>query len=132
NSGLASGGANGRLFMDRLGRLVQDTARVGAAGAVMLVHLARFEKIAQAFGLGIGDSLLKGVAMRLDLGLRASWARTDGGDKTSLPAIYKLGDDEFAVLLAGVSRGADLAPIAQSLLAAMAAPFRPAGQAGLS
>ena len=128
NYDLATGLPNRRLFMDRLGRLLQDTARAGAAGAVMLVHLARFEKIAQAFGLGIGDSLLKGVAMRLDLGLRASWARTDGGDKTSLPAIYKLGDDEFAVLLAGVSRGADLAPIAQSLLAAMAAPFRAAGE----
>jgi len=127
NYDLATGLPNRRLFMDRLGRSLRDTAKAGAAGAVLLVHLDRFEKIAEAFGLGIGDSLLKGVAMRLDLGLRASWARSDG-DKTTLPTIYKLGDDEFAVLLAGLSRGAELAPIAQSLLAAMAAPFRAAGE----
>ena len=60
--------------MDRLERALRETARAGTTGALMHVHLERFEQIIEAFGLGIGDSLLKGVAMRLDLGLRSSVA----------------------------------------------------------
>ncbi len=117
---------NRRLLMDRLERLLRETARAGASGAVMHVHLHRFRQIAEAFGLGIGDSLMKGVAMRLDFGLRASAA----GRETGKPGVklYRTGDDEFALLLPGMGRGDETAGIAQGLLAAMAAPFRAGGQ----
>ncbi len=113
---------NRRLFMERLERSLRETARAGATGAIMHVHLDRFKQISEAFGLGIGDSLLKGVAMRLDLGVRAS------GAPGTLPKIYRTGDDEFALLLAGMGRGDETAALAQGLLSAMAAPFRAAGQ----
>jgi diguanylate cyclase (GGDEF)-like protein len=117
---------NRRLLMDRLERSLRETARAGASGAVMHVHLDRFKQISEAFGLGIGDSLMKGVAMRLDFGLRASIA----GAATGKPGVklYRTGDDEFTLLLPGMGRGDDTAAVAQALLAAMAAPFRAGGQ----
>jgi diguanylate cyclase (GGDEF)-like protein len=121
NYDAVTGLPNRRLFMDRLERSLRETARAGASGAVMHVHLDRFKQISEAFGLGIGDSLMKGVAMRLDLGVRA----TVSG---KLPKIYRTGDDEFALLLPGMGRGEDTAGLAQALLSAMAAPFRAAGQ----
>jgi len=128
NYDLATGLPNRRLFMERLERTLRDTARAGAAGAVLLVNIDRFDQLSEAFGLGIGDSLLKGVAMRLDLGLRASASTTADGKPRPLPTIYRLGDQEFAVMLTGISRGEEVTPIAQALLNAMAAPFRAAGQ----
>jgi diguanylate cyclase (GGDEF)-like protein len=114
---------NRRLLMDRLERSLRETARAGATGVVMHVHLDRFKQISEAFGLGIGDSLMKGVAMRLDFGLRASAAAGKPGVK-----LYRTGDDEFTLLLPGMGRGDDTAALAQGLLAAMAAPFRAGGQ----
>ena len=119
---------NRRLLVDRLERALRETARAGTTGALMHVHLERFEQITEAFGLGIGDSLLKGVAMRLDLGLRSSVGARESGERRGLPTIYRIGDDEFAILLTGIARGEEAAPIAQGLLAAMTAPFRAAGQ----
>jgi EAL domain-containing protein (putative c-di-GMP-specific phosphodiesterase class I)/GGDEF domain-containing protein len=92
------------------------------------VHLDRFKQISEAFGLGIGDSLMKGVAMRLDFGLRASAAGVATSKPGALPKLYRTGDDEFTLLLPGMGRGDDTAAIAQGLLAAMAAPFRAGGQ----
>ncbi len=119
---------NRRLLVDRLERALRETARAGTTGALMHVHLERFEQITEAFGLGIGDSLLKGVAMRLDLGLRSSVSAKDSGERRGVPTIYRIGDDEFGILLTGIARGEEAAPIAQGLLAAMTAPFRAAGQ----
>ena len=128
NYDAVTGLPNRRLFMDRLERALREGARAGATGAVLHLHLDRFKQISEAFGLGIGDSLLKGVAMRLDLGLRASALSSADGKPSVLPKIYRTGDDEFALLLPGLSRGEDAASIAQGLLAAMAASFRAAGQ----
>jgi diguanylate cyclase (GGDEF)-like protein len=128
NYDTVTGLPNRRLLTDRLERALRETARAGTTGAVMHVNLERFEQIVEAFGLGIGDSLLKGVAMRLDLGLRSSVGAREGGERRGMPTIYRIGDDEFALLLTGLARGEEAAPIAQGLLAAMTAPFRAAGQ----
>ncbi len=117
---------NRRLLMDRLERMLRETARAGASGAIVHVHLDRFKQISEAFGLGIGDSLMKGVAMRLDFGLRASAASVATGKPNV--KLYRTGDDEFTLLLPGMGRGDDTAAIAQALLAAMTAPFRAGGQ----
>jgi diguanylate cyclase len=121
NYDAVTGLPNRRLLMDRLERMLRETARAGASGAVMHIHLDRFRQISEAFGLGISDSLMKGVAMRLDLGVRSSASG-------KLPKIHRTGDDEFALLLPGMGRGEDTAAVAQGLLAAMAAPFRAGGQ----
>jgi diguanylate cyclase (GGDEF)-like protein len=111
--------------MNRLERSLRESARAGVGGALMHVHLDRFKQITEAFGLGIGDSLMKGVAMRLDFGLRASPAAREPG---KLPKIFRTGDDEFALLLPGMGRGDETAGVAQALLNAMAAPYRAGGQ----
>jgi diguanylate cyclase (GGDEF)-like protein len=121
----ATGLPNRRLLVDRLERSLRESARAGVSGALMHIHLDRFKQITEAFGLGIGDSLMKGVAMRLDFGLRASAAAREPG---KLPKIYRTGDDEFVLLLQGMGRGDETAGVAQALLNAMAAPFRAGGQ----
>jgi diguanylate cyclase (GGDEF)-like protein len=119
---------NRRLLIDRLQRSLGETARSGTTGALMHVQLERFEEITEALGQGIADSLLKSVALRLDLGLRASAPMRESGERRGLPTIYRIGDSEFGLLLTGIARGEEAAPIAQGLLAALAAPFRSAGQ----
>jgi len=81
NYDTVTGLPNRRLLVDRLERALRETARAGTSGALMHVHLERFEQITEAFGLGIGDSLLKGAAMRLDLGLRSSVGARESGER---------------------------------------------------
>jgi diguanylate cyclase (GGDEF)-like protein len=123
NYDLVTGLPNRRLFTERLERTLREVATGGTGGAVLQIHLGRFRQISDAFGLGVGDSLLKAVALRLDLGLRAS-GLADG----VTPSLYRLGGDEFTVLLTGLAKGEAVVPIAQSLLNAMAGAFRAGGQ----
>jgi len=123
NYDLVTGLPNRRLFTERLERALRLVATGGAGGAVMQINLGRFKQISDAFGLGVGDSLLKAVAMRLDLGLRAS-----GLPEGVAASLCRLGGDEFTVLLTGLESGDAAVPVAQALLNSMAGSFRAGGQ----
>ena len=114
---------NRKLFTERLERALREVASGAAGGAVLQVNLGRFKQISDAFGLGASDSLLKAVALRLDLGLRAS-----GLDDAVMPSLCRLGGDEFTVLLTGLPNGEAVVPVAAALLNAMAGSFRAGGQ----
>lgn len=119
---------NRRLLTERLERELRQAAGAGTVGAVIQLNLDRFKQINEALGLGIGDSVLKGVAMRLDLALGGAVAAGKAGDPFNPPLLARLGGDEFTVLLMGLANGEAAAALAETLLAAVAAPFRAGGE----
>lgn len=79
--------ANSRRFHEELARQLGEHRRHGTCGAVLFLDLDGFKRINDRFGHGVGDQILRGVAMRLAREIRA----TD--------IVARMGGDEFAVLL---------------------------------
>jgi diguanylate cyclase (GGDEF)-like protein len=128
NYDAVTGLANRRFLMDRIERALRDTAHAGAMGAVMQLNIDRFKQVNEALGLNIGDSVLKAVAMRLELALRGSAAAILEQTQPVQPVLARLGGDEFTVLVAGIGKAENATPIAQSLVNAISGPFRAAGE----
>lgn len=76
--------------------------------AVVMLDLAGFKEINEAFGHDTGDALLVEVGRRLS-------------EQTGHEAVARLGNDEFAVLLGGMGR--DAREAAGALVAALTVPF---------
>jgi diguanylate cyclase (GGDEF)-like protein len=128
NYDTVTGLPNRRLLTERLERELRTAAGAGTIGAVVQLNLDRFKQINEALGLGIGDSVLKGVAMRLDLALGGAVAAGKSGDPFNPPLLARLGGDEFTVLFMGLANRDAAATVTESLLAAVAAPFRAGGE----
>lgn len=103
---------NRRLFQDRLETALRDCERSGERLAVLLLDLDRFKDVNDSFGHPVGDELLQHVALRLRDRVRA-------GD-----TLARLGGDEFALLMQHPQRDEDPARLAQSLIDALAQPWR--------
>ncbi|HSO20272.1 MAG TPA: diguanylate cyclase, partial [Desulfosarcina sp.] len=81
------------------------------AWALMFLDLDKFKQVNDALGHDTGDQLLKGVAGRLKGCLR----ETDH--------LFRLGGDEFTVILTNLSRDIDVARVARKILESIANPF---------
>jgi diguanylate cyclase (GGDEF)-like protein/PAS domain S-box-containing protein len=79
--------------------------------ALLFLDLDKFKQINDALGHDTGDNLLKGVADRLKHCIR----ETD--------RLFRLGGDEFTVILTNLSRGIDVARVARKILEALTRPF---------
>jgi diguanylate cyclase (GGDEF)-like protein len=101
-----------------LARLRRSTAPVWCAEGlyVLLLDLDRFREVNDRHGYAGGDQLLAEVAGRLKRRVR------------SCDTLARIGPDEFAVLLARVGSGRDVARVAERLLAELSAPFEIRGQ----
>ncbi|ERI50730.1 hypothetical protein N878_25050, partial [Pseudomonas sp. EGD-AK9] len=89
-----------------------DQALSGNAGplALLFIDLDHFKQVNDQFGHDAGDALLVAIAARLQHGLRQPGK------------LYRLGGDEFTLLLAGASAEAAQA-LGERLLASLGAPF---------
>jgi diguanylate cyclase (GGDEF)-like protein len=85
--------------------------------AVLLVDLDDFKHVNDTLGHGVGDQLLQAAAQRMTALLRP-------GD-----CLARMGGDEFLLLLDPVGDDADVALLAERVLAALAEPVLLAGQA---
>jgi diguanylate cyclase len=83
--------ANRSLFFDRLRQALHAARRNGSQVALVMLDLDGFKAINDTLGHATGDAVLKVVASRLRLGLRA----TDSA--------ARLGGDEFAWILPGLA-----------------------------
>ena len=99
---------NRALLTDRLNHAIARTDRSGGLLAVMILDLDNFKEINDALGQAVGDEVLTEAARRLQSCLR------------SIDTLARLGDDEFAVLLEGVSEFEEISQVAQRLLGAVA------------
>ncbi|MBI5137454.1 MAG: EAL domain-containing protein [Nitrospirae bacterium] len=95
-------------FRDRIERALAD----GAPFALVLLDLDRFKAINDSLGHQAGDKLLAAVAARLEWHTRT---RDEVG---------RLGDDEFALLLADVADHDQARAAAQEILAVISRPFQ--------
>ncbi len=97
---------NRRGFEAELDRHVDNVARHGASGALLLLDLDHFKQINDILGHSVGDEVISSAASALRGRLRAS------------DVIGRLGGDEFAVILHRVDR-AQAETVAHSLLDAV-------------
>lgn len=103
---------NRLLFRDRLEGALKRAERNGMVVALMFIDLDRFKFINDTLGHDYGDELLKAAAQRIRAAVRAQ------------DTVARLGGDEFTVILEGISRPEDAAPVAEKVLAQMSSPFK--------
>ncbi|MTJ83282.1 MAG: EAL domain-containing protein [Telmatospirillum sp.] len=101
---------NRALLADRLGQAIADATWHGRVVAVMMIDLDRFKTVNDTLGLGVGDRLLREVAVRLSAAVR-------GYD-----TVTRLGGDEFVILMPDIRDCGDLGRLAGKLLRAINDP----------
>jgi diguanylate cyclase (GGDEF)-like protein len=97
-------------FGPRLERALAQATRTGQSGALMFVDLDRFKVVNDSLGHAAGDHLLKVVAKRL----RACLRRED--------RLFRMGGDEFTVILSTVDSAQEAALLAGRLRQAASQP----------
>lgn len=104
--------ANRSLFFDRLRQAIHSARRDGTQLALVMLDVDEFKTINDTRGHAAGDAVLKEVASRLRLGLRA----TDSA--------ARLGGDEFAWILPRVAHRRSVDTIVRKRLAIAQEPVR--------
>ncbi len=102
---------NRNMFNQQLTRALAQARRNDKALAIMFIDLDRFKNINDTLGHEAGDRVLKEIAGRLRGCLR------------EVDTVGRLGGDEFVVLIEEVPQSAQVAVVAQKILAAVAKPF---------
>ena len=127
NYDLLTGLPNRQTFMDRLGWAIRHAARYSHSGAVLQLGLDEFKRVNEALGPAAGDSMLQGIAQRLEQALRATDTVGRLEEAGQRPSLSRLSGDEFTLLLPLVRATEDVAFVAERVLHAVAAPFHLAG-----
>ena len=107
---------NQRLFKDRLEMAIIHAKRYSGMVGVMFIDLDRFKLVNDTYGHAVGDELLKNVACRLRLCMRA-------GD-----TLARKGGDEFTALLPDLVKTEDATIVAEKIISDFTVPFSVCGQ----
>lgn len=91
-------------FNDRLERCLSSSERNNTTGALFFIDLDHFKSINDTLGHHVGDLLLKEVAERLRLSVRAN------------DTVARLAGDEFTVILPVINKSEDAAVVAQNIV----------------
>ncbi len=103
---------NRLLLQDRLSFMINHARRNNQHMALLLLDLNRFKLINDTLGYQIGDILLQTIAERLKKCVR------------DVDAVFRLGDDEFAIILEEIAQQQDAAKVATRILAFCAKPLQ--------
>lgn len=119
---------NRELFSQSLERTIKIAKRDKQKFAVLFIDLDRFKRINDTLGHSIGDKLLKDVARRLAICIRAtdSVAYVDHVAHGAI-RLARLGGDEFVIKLYGIEAEETVAIIASRVIQALTPPFTCAG-----
>jgi predicted signal transduction protein with EAL and GGDEF domain len=115
---------NRALFLDRAAWAIDRARR--DEGRVALLHIAldQFRRITDTLGPKTGDEVVKQLAQRLLVNVRASDAMSRGGAEAEpWGNVFRLGSEDFSVLLPGIGNVANAAVVGQRVLEAMREPF---------
>jgi diguanylate cyclase (GGDEF)-like protein/PAS domain S-box-containing protein len=111
---LLTGLPNRKSFYLRLEDMVIQSRRRGEkeTWALLFLDLDRFKHINDTLGHDVGDQLLQAVAQRVRSCLRDS------------DHMFRLGGDEFTVILTFLARGLDVAKVARKIRREVAKPYQ--------
>jgi diguanylate cyclase (GGDEF)-like protein/PAS domain S-box-containing protein len=101
---------NRALLADRFAQMIVQARRRGAQLGALFIDLDEFKLVNDSLGHGAGDELLKEIARRLQATVRS-------GD-----TVARIVGDEFAIVLADLTRPEDAAVVAQKLIEALVGP----------
>lgn len=110
NHDVLTGLPNRARFGEELARAVSLAERAQQSCALMFVDLDRFKIVNDSLGHEAGDELLKAVAARLSGCLRAS------------DRLFRMGGDEFTVILPAIDAAEDAAFVARRMHERLAQP----------
>jgi diguanylate cyclase (GGDEF)-like protein/PAS domain S-box-containing protein len=117
---------NRRQFLDRLqsafARRRRDSAR---SYALLLANIDHFKVFNETMGSAKGDQMLTEIARRLASQIRQddTLARRDRNSSAIDVAFFRLGGDEFTILLEAISDPSDAMRVARRIQSAVAEPF---------
>jgi diguanylate cyclase (GGDEF)-like protein/PAS domain S-box-containing protein len=106
-----TGLANRTTFTSTLRRALLHAQRSGASLAVLSLDLDNFKDVNAVRGHFVGDQLVQLVAERLQRAVRFN------------ESVFRLDGAQFAVLLCDAGEPADIAAVAERLIAAIGSPF---------
>ena len=101
---------NRLFFSERIGEEIAEARRFGGQFALMYVDLDRFKIVNDSLGHEAGDALLRTSTQRLRSCLREG------------ELLFRMGGDEFTVIVPRFGGPEDLARMAQRIIEAMAVP----------
>lgn len=104
--------ANKELFDIKVVQALDQLRRFAKSSSVFLVNIDQFEDINKVYGYALGNQLVKEVANRLSKIVR----RHD--------TVARVGPDEFAVLLFGLSDSKAMDSLANRMIDSLKAPYR--------
>ncbi len=111
-----TGLSNRLLFRDRLARALRSAERTGQRVAVLFVDLDQFKQINDSLGHEVGDRVLREVAQRLTVAVRAE------------DSVSRLGGDEFIIIVNELDEPRYAAQMAQRVLQSLQTPLLHQGQ----
>jgi len=117
---------NRRSFLDRLQNAFARVRRdSGRSYALLLANIDHFKVFNETMGSAAGDHLLTEIARRLSTQVRQdeTIARRDRGASPNEVALFRLGGDEFTILLEAVGDPTDAMRMAKRIQSAVAEPF---------
>jgi diguanylate cyclase (GGDEF)-like protein/PAS domain S-box-containing protein len=121
---LLTGLPNRRMFMDRLQSAFARVRReTGRSYALLLANVDHFKVFNEAMGTKAGDHILTEIARRLSVEMRQDDAAARDRTAASDASLFRLGADEFTILLETVGDPSDALRIARRLQEAVSAPF---------
>ena len=115
---------NRTLFRDRLQQAIVRSRRSGRKFALMFLDLDRFKNINDSLGHDVGDKLLVAVAEVLASCVRGTDSLSHGGGAAGpVEGVFRLGGDEFTVLVEDLDGTAPVAAIARRILETLGRAF---------
>lgn len=104
-------GVTNRISLDtKMNRVFRYAKRSNTIVGVLFLDFDRFKLINDTFGHHVGDKLLKSIAQRLSSCIR----ETD--------EVFRIGGDEFIVLLTNVDKEESLIPLSQLIISRLGDP----------
>ena len=114
---------NRSRFRTLLQEAIDETKTTGKGFALLFLDLDRFKFVNDSLGHEAGDRLLQQVAQRLHSQLRPDDAWVQGAADTGEDAVFRLGGDEFTILLRRVDEQDAARAVARRILNAIALPI---------
>jgi predicted signal transduction protein with EAL and GGDEF domain len=135
NFDAASGLPNRAAFVQRLEQRLGELIRAGQVAAVLVVGIDRLSTLREALGFGtadqvaqrIGERLVEALAALQAPGLSRPGTAAAAAERAALTLVARVGDDEFALALAGMPAALDATAVARRLIEVVDGPMRVGG-----